>query len=166
MAQCRHWSDCSPGRGLPGQLGTDAWTKDCETYPKQCAYKQTGTLFTVFPTKSTHFHYVNNNWSWFPVCIFTAIKSQHLFIRFEKTYPFLTKMPSDPKWWQRCALPRLKKKSTLSHRFFFFFFFFVQASVPSCWPATSSAPPPHPRGLLLTYDLAVHCFPRSVCQTF
>ena len=128
---------------------------------------KTGTLFTVFPTKSIPFHYVNNNWSWFPVCIFTAIKSQRLFIRFEKTYPFPIKMPSDPKRWQRCALPSLKKKVLFLIFFFFFFFllllfffFFVQASVPS-WLASSPLPP----RLLLKYDLALHCFPSSVCQT-
>ena len=82
---------------------------------------KTGTLFTVFPTKTIPFHdflslHFTPNRTVFFLCVF-------FIIRFEKTYPFPRKMPfSDPKRWQRCALPSLKKKHPFSSLFFFFFF--------------------------------------------
>ena len=86
---------------------------------------KTDTLFTVFLTKSTPFHYVLSLY-------FTPNHSVFFFfIRFEKTYPFPTKMPF---FWP-IFLAQLEK-STLSQPFLF-----KHRYQPS-WLA--SAPPPLP----------------------
>ena len=117
------WTNLGVGCVLPGELGTVAWTKDCETYPKQCAQniKKTGTLSTVFS-----------------VCILPLITAFFFSIRFEKTYPFPLKCCfSDPKRLRGCALPTLIK-STLSHRFLF------NCSSISTKLTSQCRPPPRP----------------------
>ena len=83
------------GISLPGQLGPVAWTKDCETYPKQCAQN----IKNRYP-----FHYV--------LSLYFTPNHSVFSIRFEKKptlFP-LKRRFSDPKRWQHCALPSLKKK--------------------------------------------------------
>ena len=65
---------------------------------------KTDTLFTVFPTKSTPFHY--------GLSLYFIPNHRVVFIKFEKRKPTLFPLKchfSDPKRWQRCALPNLKK---------------------------------------------------------
>ena len=117
------------GGALPGQLGTDALRKDCETYPKRCAQNIKNRYpFDCVPHKKN------------PI----SLCSQFVFFFFlsDLRKPTLFQLKcqfSDPKGWQRCALPSLKKVPFLDV-FFFFFFFFVQASVPS----RLVSPPPSP----------------------
>ena len=116
---------------LPGQFGTDAWAKDCETYPKQCAQHITKQVpFSLCSPQKvpliTMFSYVSSfktvktfRYSSIMVpSLYFYTLSQRLFIRFEKIYFPQKCYFSDPKRWQRCALPSLTK-STHSHRFLF-----------------------------------------------
>ena len=134
-AICEQIPGWGGGRVLSGQRGTDTWTKDCETYPKQCAQNiKTGTLFTVFPTKGFSFHYVLSLY-------FTPNHSVFFFFFFYQSWKNLPLFQpkkcffSDPKRRQRCALASLRKKYPFSS-------FFVQASVPS--RLASAPPPPRP----------------------
>ena len=77
-------------------------------------WAKTGTLFTVFPTKSTHIHYVLSLY-------FTPNHSVSLSdLRKPILFPLKCHF-SDPKRWQRCALPSLKKVPFLVLFFFFLF---------------------------------------------
>ena len=105
------------------QVGTDAWIKDRRKDAKQCVPSFCeNNPFRKVVRETVPFH-----------CLNFAYPEQwvHFLLRPEKTNPFLQKIVfSNPKRWQRSALPSSEKYAVSS--------VFVQASVPSC--AASALP--------------------------
>ena len=111
-----------PVGALAGQLGTGAPKKDWETYPKQsdntiknrCPQKYPFSLCNFFKTvKNLRYSSIM-----VPCLYFTPNHSVYSDLRKPTLFPLKCHF-SDPKRWQRCTLPSLKK-STLSHRFCLF----------------------------------------------
>ena len=144
------WTNPPGGGALPGQLGTDACTKDCEsTLNSVLKISKTGTLFTVFPTKNTPLHYVLSlyftpNHSGLQI-IYLFIFLFFFSLDLRKLTLFSTKMPFFLTLNDDSALHcPAWKKSTLSRRFFFFFLFCssIDTKSTSKRPALVPDPPP------------------------